>query len=187
MHYGTIDTEYLILENIYDSGVQKTVLRQRDLAQITGTSLGMTNAIIRRLAQKGWISIKKLNRRNIQYAVTLEGINEIIHRSYSYFKRTIKNAVYYKDALDGIIYRALEKNISTVALIGSSDLDFIVEHICHRHNINFLKALEPEIIKREKTRNILTIYSENISDSKKNDENSFYLSDLVLKQTKELR
>jgi DNA-binding MarR family transcriptional regulator len=92
----SIDTEFIILENIYDSSEQHTRLCQRDMAQIAGTSLGMTNSILKRLAKRGWISVKKLNSRNIQYAVTLEGINEIIHRSYGYFKRTIRNVVFYQ-------------------------------------------------------------------------------------------
>jgi DNA-binding MarR family transcriptional regulator len=71
---NTFDTEYIILENIYDSRGQNAVLRQRDLALIAGASLGMTNSILKRLARKGWITIKKLNNRKIQYAVTRAGI-----------------------------------------------------------------------------------------------------------------
>jgi predicted transcriptional regulator len=66
-----VDTEFIILENIYDSSTQAAPLRQRDMAHVAGASLGMTNAILKRLAKKGWISVKKLNNRNIQYAVTL--------------------------------------------------------------------------------------------------------------------
>ena len=187
MHNETIDTEYIILENIADSTKHKTTLRQRDLAQITGTSLGMTNAILRRLAQKGWISIKKLNRRNIKYAVTLEGFNEIIHRSYSYFRRTIKNVVYYKDALDDIISRALQNNINTVILIGMSDLDFIVEYTCHRYNISFLKAPLSIYVSKESMENTLVIYSETNNEPSNIKENSLKLSELVMKQAKELR
>ena len=161
------------------------MLRQRDLALKTGTSLGLTNAILKRLAQKGWISIKKLNRRNIQYAITLEGINEIIHRSYSYFKRTIQNAVYYKETLDTIIQEAKQKNISAVVLLGASDLDFIVEHACQCCGISFLKAAEPDTVKIEND-NTLMLYAESIGYFDKNaviDEspNTIYLSKLVMK------
>jgi predicted transcriptional regulator len=161
---------------------QKTMLRQRDLAQIAGISLGMTNSILRRLAQKGWITLKKLNHRNIQYALTIEGINEIIHRSYNYFKRTIKNVVYYKDILDNIIRKARQDNANAVILIGISDLDFIVEHACHRYGISFLKAAGQEMI-QENTGNALCIYSETINSTNKNkNENALYLSDLVLRR-----
>jgi DNA-binding MarR family transcriptional regulator len=140
----TLDTEYIILENIYDSDGRNTVLRQRDLALIAGASLGMTNSILKRLAQKGWITIRKLNNRNIQYAVTLEGMNEMLHRSYRYFKRTIKNIVYYKDALEDIVRRAGNGNITAVVLIGDSDLDFIVEHACRKSGLRFIRAAGDE-------------------------------------------
>jgi len=193
---GTIDTEYLILENIYDSGEQKTILRQRDLALKTGASLGMTNAILRRLAQKGWITIKKLNCRNIQYAVTLEGINEIIRRSYNYFKRTIENTVYYKETLDIIIQNAKQNSISAVILIGASDLDFIIEHACHKCGISFLKAAAPGTLKVINNETLI-IYAETINYFINNEinnsikiekqENKLYLSKLLMKQGMNLR
>ena len=70
-------------------------VHQRDLARIAGLSLGMTNAIVKRLVQKGWLTIRKVNNRNIRYAVSPAGIEQITQRSYGYFKRTIKNIVYY--------------------------------------------------------------------------------------------
>ena len=113
------DAEYIVLSNIYNSAGDQLPLRQRELAQIAGASLGMTNSILKRLTQKGWITIKRINSRNIQYAVTLEGINEIVHRSYRYFKRTIRNVVFFKDILeDGQIYaRVLAFNDKGAALL----------------------------------------------------------------------
>jgi len=35
-----------------------------------GLSLAMTNAILRRLVKKGWLKIKKVNNRNMQYIVS---------------------------------------------------------------------------------------------------------------------
>jgi DNA-binding MarR family transcriptional regulator len=178
----TLDTEYIILENIYDSDGRNTALRQRDLALIAGASLGMTNSILKRLAQKGWITIRKLNNRNIQYAVTLEGMNEIIHRSYRYFKRTIKNAVYYKDTLEDIARRARNGNITAVVLIGDSDLDFIVEHACRKNGLRFLKAAGDE--NAGMPDRVLRIYSENRREgaAESTSANTVYLSRLLIRR-----
>jgi DNA-binding MarR family transcriptional regulator len=193
-----VDTEYIILENIYDSAGQQSPLRQRDLAQIAGASLGMTNSILKRLAQKGWITVKKLNNRNIKYAITLEGFNEIIHRSYRYFKQTVKNLVYFKDILEDQVYQAKQKKIHTVILIGESDLDFIVEHACRRWGLTFLGLRENENEVYNPLQKSLKIYAESIpweskyegkiSLSKKNaiaekqGTDVFYLSRLIIKQ-----
>jgi DNA-binding MarR family transcriptional regulator len=155
------DTEFIILENIYDSLEQDLSPRQRDLAQVAGTSLGMTNSILKRLAKKGWITIKKLNSRNIQYAITLEGLNEIVHRSYRYFKRTIKNVAFYKDSIDEAIVKAKKKDLTTVLLIGASDLEFIVEHSCQYYGLSFFKAADMSTLKSLKDKT-LVVYSETI-------------------------
>jgi predicted transcriptional regulator len=157
-----IDTEFVILENIYDSSEQEVPLRQRDLARLAGTSLGMTNSILKRLAKKGWIAIKKLNSRNFQYIITFEGMNEIIHRSYRYFKRTIRNVAYYKDRIDDVILRAKKNNFIAVLLIGQSDIEFILEHACQYYGLSFLKTADPDRVSHIMEENILKVYSENV-------------------------
>ena len=128
------DTELDILERIHRS---KSAIRQRDLARIIGLSLGMTNSILKRLAQKGLLKVKKINNRNIQYVVSPKGIEQISRRSYRYFKRTIRNVVYYKEAIDGLIMEATQRGFRRIVLIGRSDLDFIVEHVCEKHGLEY--------------------------------------------------
>lgn len=172
------DSELIILENIYGSGGQ--ALHQRDLARIAGTSLGMTNSILKRLVQKGFITVKKLNSRNIQYAVTIEGINEILHRSYRYFKRTIKNIVFYKDTLDERIQQAKRRRINAVLLVGISDLDFIIEHACHRCGVSFLKAVDIQTAAEAMDDRTFTVYAEHIPEPSGAPKNTLYLSSILL-------
>ena len=187
------DAEYIVLSNIYNSAGKRLPLRQRELAQIAGASLGMTNSILKRLTQKGWITIKRVNSRNIQYAVTLEGINEIVLRSYRYFKRTIRNVVFFKDILEDVVLQAKKRDFHTVILTGSSDLDFIVEHACNRWGLNFIRggaagkkmeSIDPGIFK---------IFAEGITEKEaiaaslpaidSPSGNVFYLSSLIIKQS----
>jgi DNA-binding MarR family transcriptional regulator len=170
------DTEFIILENIYGSSENEIPLRQRDLAHIAGASLGMTNAILKRLAQKGWITVKKINSRNIQYAVTLDGINEILRRSYRYVKRTIKNIVYYRDTLEALVQKALSLHKRSVVLVGASDLDFIIEHACSHRGLNFVKT---ENVGETMDDTALVIFAENIRETP-GYKNAFYLSRVLL-------
>lgn len=193
-----IDTEFIILENIYDSANHQLPLRQRELAQIAGASLGMTNSILKRLAQKGWITVKKLNSRNIQYAITLDGINEIIRRSYRYFKRTIRNVVYYKEILEEVMRLASRRNIGSVVLVGTSDLDFIVEHACQRWGLGFRRIGDEKNVRGVSWPGTLRVYAESIQENSFEDAgagteetgnrsylspvNTFYLSRLIMRQ-----
>jgi len=145
------ESEITILENIYNKPGE---LRQRDLAEITGLSLGMTNAILKRLALKGFLTIKRINNRNIHYIVTPSGIELITKKSYLYFKRTIKNVVYYKETIEKLVLDIKTRGYGGLILKGSSDLDFIVEHVCLKNDLKYIK--EDRIID-----NIFLLYSEN--------------------------
>ena len=130
----TPEKEIEILERISRN---KSTIRQRDLARIIGLSLGMTNAILKRLASKGLLQIKKVNNRNIQYIVSAKGMEAITSRSYGYLKRTIKNVVYYKEAIGSIVHEAAERGYQRLILVGPSDLEFIVEHYCHKLQLEY--------------------------------------------------
>ncbi len=149
------DRELDALERIQQS---RKPVRQRDLARIIGLSLGMTNAILKRLAQKGLLQVQKVNNRNIQYVVSAKGMEEIAHRSYRYLKRTIKNVVDYKEAIDRLIQDVGTRGFRRLALIGSSDLDFIVEHLCHKHHLAYAQLAATDTAGLE---DAFVLYSEN--------------------------
>ena len=134
---ATVERDLEVLESIYHNGAR---VRQRDLAQVAGLSLGMTNAILKRLAHKGWLAIRKVNNRNIRYAVTAAGAEEIARRSYRYFKRTVKNVVDYKQAIERLVADASRRGFREVRLVGESDLDFILEHVCAKSGVPFVRG-----------------------------------------------
>jgi len=100
-------------------------------------SLGLTNAIIRRLVTKGFLMIRKVNNRNIQYIVSPEGVDEIARRSYRYFRRTIQNVAKYREAIQIFLERIKADGYDGVALIGKSDVDFIVEYLCRNLDLDY--------------------------------------------------
>ncbi len=131
-----VEKELETLEYIFEN---QDAVKQRDLSKIVGVSLGMINAIIKRLARKGWLMVRKVNNRNIQYIVSPEGAQAIARRSYGYFKRTIKNVVLYKEAIERIVVKAKRQGCVGIVLIGQSDMDFVLEHVCLRHSIDYIK------------------------------------------------
>jgi DNA-binding MarR family transcriptional regulator len=140
----TNDQEYVLLENIYQNGKSdSSVVGQRDLAVKAGISLGMTNAILKRLAQKGWVTVRRLNGRNFQYAVSPAGLDEIARRSYRFLKRTIRNVVVYKDAIDKFAASLRHTGCKGIVLVGQSDLSFLIEHCCAAQGIQFARSNAP--------------------------------------------
>ncbi len=173
--YGADERELQILEQIYTSNQE---VHQRDLARIVGLSLGMTNAILKRLAQKGFLTIRKVNNRNIRYVVSAKGVEAIMKRSYRYFKRTIKNVVYYRQSIEKLVRDLKAGDFDGIMLIGKSDLDFIVEHACQRFGVDLIKNDEAVYGK------VFRLYSESyIPDSETKAEHSesgvAFLQDLL--------
>ncbi len=166
--------EIEILENIYHS---QPNVRQRDLAQIVGLSLGMTNAILKRLAQKGWITVRKVNNRNISYAVSPEGMDVIMRKSYHYFRRTIKNVVYYRKTIEQLIKEVGDLGYEKLILVGQSDLDFIVEHACDRAGVELLQEDPAE----HELKHVFFLYSENyIPDEEAEGNGQGYLQKVLV-------
>lgn len=173
MRNNTIqEKELIILENIH---VNNAGVRQRDLAEIAELSLGMTNAIVKRLAKKGLLTIKRVNNRNIHYIVTPAGIEALTRKSYRYFKRTIKNVVYYREVIENLVTEVKKREFTGLLLVGKSDLDFIVEHACRKAGVEWIKN-------EKKDEGVFILYSESyIPDEESIKPNSAFLQNVLIK------
>lgn len=177
----TTDSELAILETIYLAEKSKKSIKQRELASAASLSLGMTNAIIRRFVEKGWLSVRHLNPRNIQYAVTPEGVREITRRAYGYFKRTINNVIVYKDFLENLVADKRKEGYTGILLLGPSDFEFIVDYACQKNDLFFMKTAE---VSSSKMKNLsgryLHIFSENVPFPESGDTapDALYLMDV---------
>jgi DNA-binding MarR family transcriptional regulator len=172
------DHEYALLESIYRHTETRPV-RQRDLAKVVGISLGMTNVILRKLAQKGWVVIRRINSRNIQYAVTPSGIDLISKKSFLFLKRTVRNVVFYKDMLDHLLGELKESGYRAIVLVGKSDFDFIISFLCQKHKLDLIETQKPTRHEGAKV-----IYAEDIgsapSDNGKLGSQEVYLHDILI-------
>ena len=120
---------------------------QRDMAEAIGMSLGMTNLLLKDLSAKGWMLMRKLSPRKVQYILTPEGMKELSRRSYRYLKKSIRNVADCRAQLEALVLEAKGTGASGLHLIGSSGLDFVLEHLCGQHGIRFqmggVTPLEP--------------------------------------------
>jgi predicted transcriptional regulator len=172
------DHEYALLESIYHHKEARPV-RQRDLARIVGISLGMTNVILRKLAQKGWVVIRRINSRNIQYAVTPTGIDQISRRSFLFLKRTVRNVVFYKDVLDRLISELKGQGYRAIVLVGKSDFDFVLAFLCQKHKLEFIESQTPA-----RQEGAMLVYAEDARDPSANNGGGqaaeVYLHDILI-------
>jgi DNA-binding MarR family transcriptional regulator len=176
-----VDTELSILESIAAAGGSPGSLTQRDIASSSGLSLGMTNALLRRLAERGWVKLNRISTRTIRYALSPEGVAEIARRSAGYFRRSAKNADLYKERLENFALSELRKGIGTLVLVGSTELDFLMEYVCERHGIVFLKSGDLERARTLARRpGVLVVTASNEPEQAASDVATVRLEDIFL-------
>ena len=81
-------SELAVLESLRDS---REGVSQRELARRAGLSLGLVNAVIKRLVHTGYVKTAHLNRRSIEYLLTPEGFAQTALRSYRYIVNTVRS------------------------------------------------------------------------------------------------
>ncbi len=117
------ERELKIIEEIS----QDRNLTQRKISHRLGLSLGMTNLILKRLVTKGYIKVKGLNRRKVQYILTATGFAEKTRKSYRYFLKTICLLQEMKKKIQHLVLMEYEKDETHFIILGDGELADIVE------------------------------------------------------------
>lgn len=103
---------------------------QRRISDQTGISLGMTNIVIKELLNKGFIKIRRLNRRNVEYLLTNRGIREITRRSYRFLQRTVNTLKVVKGGIRQIVEERHAMDPETVFVVsGTGEIAEITEMV----------------------------------------------------------
>jgi len=118
---------------------------QRDMAEAIGLSLGMTNLLLKDLSAKGWMLMRKLNTRKVQYVLTPEGMKELSRRSYRYLKKSIRNVADCRAQLEALVVEAKTKGAAGMLLVGASDLDFVLDYLCRQHGLGFATKVDADV------------------------------------------
>jgi len=133
------DPELVLLEGIWAAEREGTAsITQRRLADDAGLSLGMTNLLLKRCVEKGWVLIRRANARRLRYAMTAEGINEIARRAYRYFRRASRSVSLYRELIETFVMARKRAGVGRIVLAGPSDLDFLIEYACERHGVMYV-------------------------------------------------
>lgn len=100
---------------------------QRELSTRSGMSLGMTNVVLKRLAKKGLLKIRQLNRRKVDYLLTSRGFSEKANKSYRYMLKTISSVNVIKTRIQSVLQEELKNGPAEFVMLGEGDFHDIVE------------------------------------------------------------
>ena len=102
---------------------------QRDLSRKMNLSLGMTNLLIRRLVTKGYIRIRQLNKKKVEYLLTPQGFAEKMQKSVRYTIKTVHSIGLVKKGILSVLRSAYERGVRQFDILGCSDLAGLVAQV----------------------------------------------------------
>ncbi len=130
-----MEQDVAVLQNIAETLKDEPHASQRTLAKNAGMSLGMMNAILGRFVERGWIMLTNVNLKKLSYAITPDGVAELVGRGRRFAKRTFEIANQYNDALYCIIKAARDSGKTKVVLCGNSYIRFMIAYVCSQLEI----------------------------------------------------
>jgi len=102
-------------------------ITQRELSRRAGISLGMVNMSLKKLAKKGYVKIKGMNKRSLEYVLTPKGFSEKAKKSYRYFRNTLASLKDMKRKIQALVLEEYSKGKRDFVILGNGELADIVE------------------------------------------------------------
>ena len=137
-------------------------VNQRDLSQHLNQSLGATNMLLRRLIAKGYIRIRQLNKRKVEYLLTPKGFAEKMRKSVKYTLKTIHSIGLIKENLRSVIKKLYENGEREFIILGKSDFAMLVEVVIKEMDFLEYRIKYTEELPKELNGETLLICKEDI-------------------------
>jgi len=102
---------------------------QRDIAQQTGFSLGLTNLIIKKLIKTGYIKIKHLDGKKIRYILTAKGFSEKAKKTYHYVVKTTSYFFEIYEKLKKLITEEYKNGKRDFYILSSNEIYNVIEFV----------------------------------------------------------
>jgi predicted transcriptional regulator len=113
------EKELTIIDRI---SIAEGSITQRQIAEHAGLSLGLTNIILKKLIKTGYIKVKQLNPKKMQYILTAKGIAEKAQKSYHYVFKTIREIRQINDSIQVLLSNEYQLGTRRIGVLGGNDL-----------------------------------------------------------------
>jgi len=127
-------------------------VNQSTLATQLGVAVGTVNWHLKRLIAKGYVKVKRAERKNLRYIITPEGIAlrarlavDYVEKSFSLYRKTRQRVREYISEVQGAGYDRLR-------IVGKGDVADICRLTCLEHGINVVTDEDAPVLQVEATR-----------------------------------
>jgi DNA-binding MarR family transcriptional regulator len=137
--------ELTLLENIEND----PDVNQSTLARQLGVAVGTVNWHLKRLIAKGYVKVKRAERKKLRYIITPEGIAlrarlavDYVERSFSLYRKTRQRVNEYLDQVKQAGY-------DHVRIVGKGDVADICRLTCLEHDIKVVSDADAPVLQVE--------------------------------------
>ncbi len=127
---------------LLDDISSEAVLTQRSIAQKRGLALGLTNLLIRRLVQKGYIEIVGLRRNKMRYLITAQGLAAKARLTYEYLEYSLFFYRQIRAFLTHALSRIRQSDGKDVLLFGTGEVAEIAFVILRQNGFNLVAVMD---------------------------------------------
>lgn len=105
---------------------------QRDISRQMKLSLGMTNMLVKRLITKGYIRIRQLDKKKVEYILTPKGFSEKMQKSVRYTMKTVGSIGLIRKSIGKLLEGLYQEGVRKFYIYGSADLTDLIQMEAHR-------------------------------------------------------
>ena len=127
--------------DLFEAVESRPDINQRQLAEELGISLGLANAFMKTVLNKGWVRARKVKARRWLYFLTPQGSMEKSRLSLNYLQRTLKSFRDLRNQADQLFSKLSSCGVKGVYIIGEEDFVDIVGLCLEHHQIKCLSKI----------------------------------------------
>ena len=136
--------------DLFEAVESRPDINQRQIAEELGISLGLANAFLKTILNKGWIRARKVKARRWLYFLTPQGSLEKSRLTLNYLQRTLKSFREIRNQADQLLADLKTHGVQGIHLIGEEDfIDIIGLCLEHHQIISLSKIIKPGWILRK--------------------------------------
>lgn len=139
MEKDHIRTYHLLSE--IDSGAKIT---QRSLSKKLGIALGLTNAYLKRLANKGFVKIHRAGANDIRYLLTPEGLMEKSRLTYEYLQYSFKFYASARRQIAGAFQVLSHEGVRSLVFYGAGEVAEVAYISLHETDLTLTGVVDDE-------------------------------------------
>jgi len=116
------EKQIIIDHGILDAIEKDSKITQSELARSLSISLGLCNAYLKRLVNKGYVKVLNFKLKNARYLLTPDGIALKLKLTRSYILRSLDYYKVLKNRCEEIIKDLKLEEVRTISIVGANEI-----------------------------------------------------------------